>query len=66
MLNGIYYIKNQVSETRDEIKGVFQSYDDAFNELKNCSDWYRENGTGKIYFLEFGLNKKPILKYEKH
>lgn len=65
-MNGIYYIQNQVSETRDAISGVFPSFDDAVNALKNCSDWYRENGTGKIYFLEFGLNKKPILKYEKH
>ena len=39
-MNGIYYIQNQVSETRDTISGVFPSFDDAIDALKNCSERY--------------------------
>lgn len=64
-MNGVYYIKNTVSETYQDIKGYFKTLDEAKNALNKCSDWYRPRGTGRIYWIEFGLNKNPKLMYEK-
>lgn len=63
-MNGVYYIKNTVSETRQDITGYFQTLDEAKNALKKCSDWYRPRGTGRIYWIEFGLNKRAKLMYK--
>lgn len=63
-MNGVYYIKNTVSETYQDIKGYFKTLDEAKNALNKCSDWYRPRGTGRIYWVEFGLNKRPKLMYK--
>lgn len=62
--NGIFYIENTVDEYRTAISGYFTSLDDAKDALKDCADWWRPNGTGRIYFREFGLNKNRVLVYE--
>lgn len=64
-MNGVYYIKNTISEFSSECRGYFKTLDEAKEALKKCGDWYRPIGTGRIYWVEFGLNKKPKLMYEK-
>lgn len=64
-MNGVYYIKNTVSEYNSVINCYFKTLDEAKEALKKCCDWYRPNGTGRIYWIEFGLNKHPKLMYQK-
>ena len=64
-MQGIYYIKNSLyNENEYHIVGYFTDLESAKESLKHCADWYRPNGTGKIYHVEFGRNKKPELIYE--
>lgn len=56
-MNGIYYIENTVDERRSRISGYFQTEEEAREALKECADWYREKGTGIIWYKEFGLGK---------
>lgn len=60
-MTGIYYIENTIDEYRSVISGYFKTLNEAEESIKTCSDWYRSNGTGTIYFVEFGLNTKPKL-----
>jgi len=60
----IYYIENTVNESRSKISGYFDNAQDASEALKNCEDWYRPKGTGKIYRVELGLCNQPELVYE--
>lgn len=66
-MNGVYYIKNTVDDFQfhETIKGYFSTLDDAKKALKKCGNWSRPYGTGRIYWVDFGLNKKPMLIYEK-
>lgn len=64
-MNGVYYIENTVSEYKSSISCYFKTLDEAKEALKKCSDWYRPNGTGRIYWIEFGLNKSPKLVYKQ-
>jgi hypothetical protein len=54
----LFYIENSVDEYHSKIKGYFNTLNDAKEGLKECSDWYRPNGTGTIYMKGFGLNSK--------
>lgn len=63
-MKGIYYIENYVSERGSRISGYFATEDEARAGLKFCADWFRPNGTGRIYFREFGLHGKTTLIYE--
>lgn len=63
-MNGVYYIKNTISEFSSDYKGYFKTLDEAKEALKKCSDWYKPNGTGRIYWVEFGLNKRQKLMYK--
>lgn len=51
-----FFIENTVSEYRSAISGYFKTFDEALEGIKECSDWYRQNGTGTIYMKGFGLN----------
>lgn len=62
--NGIYYIENTIDEWHTKISGYFKTLGDAQDGLKECADWYRPKGTGKIYFKEFGLDKPARLVFE--
>ena len=61
----IFYIENSISERNSCIRGYFSNLDDAKEALKDCNDWYRSKGTGRIYRIEFGLHALPVLVYEK-
>lgn len=63
-MNGIFYIENSVDEWHDSIKGYFTDLESAKAALPECADWYRPNGTGKIYFQKFGLDEKPTIVFE--
>lgn len=64
-MDGIYYIENTVNECRSDIKGYFESLEEAKEALKECSDWYCPKGTGCIYFKKFGLKQEKQLVYRK-
>lgn len=62
--NGIYFIENVLDEIHTGISGVFKTLDDAKEGLKDCADWFRPNGTGKIFFREFGVHGKITKVFE--
>lgn len=62
--NGIYYIENTIDEIHTKISGYFKTFGEARDGLNDCADWFRDNGTGKIYFQEYGFGKRPRLVYE--
>ena len=51
----IYIIENTVNEYGSSEQGYFLSLGDAVDAIKQCCDWYRSNGTGKIYRITPGL-----------
>lgn len=63
--NKLYYIENTVGERHCEISGYFSDLEKAKAALKQCNDWYRPKGTGKIYSVNLDvLNDKPKLEYK--
>lgn len=60
----IFYIENTIDERRSKITAFFPTYDAALEGIKDCADWQRPKGTGRIYSAEFGLNGKRTLLYE--
>ncbi|MGN0004567.1 MAG: hypothetical protein ACI37Z_01120 [Candidatus Gastranaerophilaceae bacterium] len=61
----IFYILNTTGERSRQISGYFSTLEKAKQALKACSDWYRENGTGKIYSINIDeLEPVPELIYE--
>lgn len=65
-MNGIYYIETTKNEWTSGIDGFFNTLEEAKEALKECSNWYRPKGTGKIFFKEFGLNTIPKLIYNNY
>ena len=62
----IYYILNTINEWDTTINGYFSSLDKAKEALKKCCDWYRSDGTGRIYEIELdSLSSIPKLVYKK-
>lgn len=55
--DGVYFIENTVDECNSRITGYFRTFDKAKEALKECSDWYRSKGTGRIYFQKFGADQ---------
>ena len=62
-MDKIYYIENTIDEIHTKITGYFKSFDEAKEALKECSNWYRPEGTGSIYEVEFGLGNRPKRVY---
>ena len=58
-----FYISNTVDEWHSQTSGTFQTYDAAKEAQKECADWYCSNGTGRIYFQPFGLNRHSYQVY---
>lgn len=58
----IYCIKNTVNEYNDRITRFCSTFNKAKKELKNCSDWYDKQGTGRIYKVRLDSSMEP--KYE--
>lgn len=62
----IYLIENTVDEYRTRVSGYFKTYDDAYEALKECSDWFRDKGTGQIWKVSFGLHAKREKVYDSY
>lgn len=65
-MDKLYYITNTINEWQSKTSGFFKSLDEAMKALEECCDWYRPKGTGCIWEVEFGLNKRAKLVYEKY
>ena len=63
-MKGFYYIENTCDEWHTFVSGYFETLEAAKEALKECNDWWRPNGTGRIYYQEFGLNKRPEQVYQ--
>lgn len=63
-MKGLFYIENTINEIHSNRSGYFKTLDEAKEALKECCDWFRPKGTGRIYYVEFGLNKKRTLVYK--
>ncbi len=61
----IYYIENSINEKETKISGYFSSLEEAKEALKECNDWYRDHGMGRIYKIHTGLGKRSELVFEK-
>lgn len=61
----IYVIINTINEYSTTESGYFLSLGDAVDAIKKCCDWYRSNGTGKIYRITPGLHNRRTLVWEK-
>lgn len=64
--NEIYLIENTVDERRVRASGYFKTYDEAYEALKECSDWFMGNGTGQIWKVSFGLHAKREKVYDSY
>ena len=45
-MDKIYLIENSVNGCRNRVSGYFKTYDDAYEALKKCSDWWIPNESG--------------------
>ena len=64
--NKIYLIENTVDERAVRVSGYFKTYDEAYEALKECADWWREKGTGQIWEVSFGLHTKRVKVYDSY
>ncbi len=64
--NYIYYIKNEVDERSSKIVGYFKTYQEAYEALKKCANWFQQNGTGQIWKAHFGLRGKIECVYDSY
>lgn len=61
----IYVIENTYSERGGTSpSGYFFSLGDAVDGIKKCCDWWRPNGTGRIYRYEPGANKHGTIVWK--
>lgn len=60
----IYIIENSTSEWSRSDQGYYLSIGDAVDGIKNCCDWYRSDGTGRIYRVEPGTRKTRTLVWQ--
>lgn len=54
-MKGFYYIENSVSEFSSSKHCFVDTLEEAKKAMKYCGDWYRERGTGEIYFQPTGV-----------
>ena len=64
--NEIYLIENTVDERAVRVSGYFKTYNDAYEALKECSDWFNVKGTGQIWKVSFGLHAKREQVYDSY
>lgn len=60
----IYYIINTIDERATKINGFFPTFNQAYDALKHCANWWEEKGTGEIWEAEFGLNARRTCVYD--
>ena len=65
-MDKIYLIENSIDERRCRVSRYFKTYDEAYEALKKCSDWWMPNGSGQIYEVSFGLNGERKIVYESY
>ena len=65
-MDKIYLIENSIDERRCRVSGYFKTYDEAYEALKKCSDWWMPNGSGQIYEVSFGLNGERKMVYDSY
>ena len=53
-MTGVYYIETTKNEWKSDIDGFFNTLEEAKEALKECSNWYRPKGTGKIFLKTLG------------
>ena len=56
-----YEIKNTVDEYHEKVSRRCVTFEKAKEELADCSDWYRDNGTGEIYRVTLTPNYDKTL-----
>lgn len=59
--DGVFFIENSINEFSTKVTAYFGSCRDAVAGLADSADWFRERGTGAIYFQPYGINKHRIL-----
>lgn len=64
--SGIWYVENSIDEYRSSMTACWPSLKEACKGLWECSDWYREKGTGTICFREFGVKGIYIQIYSAY
>lgn len=68
LTNGIFVIRNTVDERHSASQGFFKTIEEAREAITKCCDWFRDYGTGEIWFYKFGLWEKNyrvlVEKYE--
>ena len=64
-MKGFYYIENSVNEYHNEPSIYTETLEEAKEEIKGCSNWYRDRGTGNIFFqpLEFVVEERSYVPY---
>ena len=65
-MDKIYLIENTVNERSIKVSGYFKTYDEAYEALKECSDWWMPNGSGRIYEVSFGLHSTWKMVYDSY
>jgi hypothetical protein len=65
-MSEIYIIENTVDERAARVSGYFKTYEDAYEALKECSDWFNVKGTGQIWKVSFGLHAKREKVYDSY
>lgn len=63
-MDKIYLIENSVDEYSSKVSGYFKTYDQAYEALKECADWWRGKGTGQIWEVSFGLHAQRKKVYD--
>ena len=65
-MDKIYLIENSVNGCKNRVSGYFKTYDDAYEALKKCSDWWMPNGSGQIYEVSLGLDGERKMVYDSY
>lgn len=60
----IYYIETTDNEWSSSIKGYYSTFEKAKEALQHHNNWYRPNGTGRIYEITLDTNEKKLV-YDK-
>lgn len=60
----IFYIENTINEYNNKITRYCLSLEEAKKQLRYCSDWYCDRGTGSIYEVRCNTKSKPRLVYQ--
>ena len=65
-MDKIYIIENSTDECKHRVSGYFKTYEEAYEALKECSDWWMPNGSGQIYEVSFGLYGIRKMVYDSY